>query len=188
MDQAAAQAAPLSLANSVCKVPLFGSHLRAFEVILEVLRDVNLQGVLEVGTRHEHLQGDKHFWDEKGRAPLAILFQDVQANATQFVDVRVVDLRAEQTQRGHHRVLWWEVDLHFVFSTFIHSFGWPFKLYEQVQNVIVFDLRADPWRRIIEKLCHFLRNSRYVWVRPIRTWFSLHCFLIIKSLKATSYL
>ena len=120
----------LSLGDSVLKVPFFGSHLRAFEVILEVLRDVNLQGVLEVGARHEHLQGDKHFWDEKGRAPLAILFQDVKANAAQFVDVRMVDFRAEQTQWRDHRVLWWEVDLHLVFSTLIHSFGGPFQLNE----------------------------------------------------------
>ena len=170
-----AQPSSWSLADSVFEVPLPCPHLRSLKVLREVFSDLDLQGVLEVGTRHEHLQGDQHLGDQECRAPLVL--KDVQADAAKLVDVRVVDFGAEQTLGRNHWVLRREVNFYLVFSTLVDCLCWTIKLHEEMQYVVVLDLSGDAWRRILEKLSNFLRNSCDIWMGGGRPCFSLH-FLI----------
>ena len=58
-----------------------------------MLGDVLSQGVFWVGGAEESLDGEEHCADLQGRAPF--VFEDIEADATELVDVGVVDLGQE---------------------------------------------------------------------------------------------
>ena len=161
-----------SLADSVFEVPLLCPHLRSLEVIREMIRNLNLQGVLEVGARHKHLQRNQHLGDLERRAP--VFLEDVQADAAELVDVRVVDFGAEQTLGRNHWVLRREVDFYLVFSTLVDCLCRTVKFHEEMQHVVVLDLSGDAWRRVFKKLSNLLRNSCDFWMGGVRPCISLH--------------
>lgn len=66
------------------------------------------EGVVRVRVRQERQDAEEHLGDAEGGAPLG--FQNIKADSTGCVDVRMIDLRLEGDDRGLERVLRGEVD------------------------------------------------------------------------------
>lgn len=117
----------LALRYGVLAGPLLRSRNRAVLVLLPVLGHVGGQGVVGVGGTQQGLDRQQNGSDLQGGRPVVcgqvmsvsaramrgdsqsarvlLTLQNIQADATQLVDVGVVDLGEETNLGGHHGIV-----------------------------------------------------------------------------------
>ena len=111
--------------------------------------DLLIQGIIEVWSRHEGLDGKKHSSDLEGWRPLVL--EDIEADSSKLVDVGVVDLGSEEDLRWDHWVLVWEEELAIEDTSFVWSVGWAGNLDVEVSVVLLVWFSVDA-HNYIQKL------------------------------------
>ena len=94
--------------HSVLASPFSGSCLVLWSVSLVDVSDFGHERVVRVGVSQQRADRQEHLGDSEGRRPL--ILQDVQANATVRIDVRVVNSRSEVALGWLERVVSGEVN------------------------------------------------------------------------------
>lgn len=123
--------------------PLLGLLDGTFLVLLPVVGDLLIQGVVQVGQRHQGLDREEHRSDLESGGPLVL--QDVQADSTELIDVGVVDLGSEENLWWHHWVLLWQEELAIEKSSFVWGLGWTSNLDVEVSIVLLVWLSIDAY-------------------------------------------
>jgi len=136
--------------------PLPADPLRVLLILLIVLCYICSKRVIGVRCAQKSLYRKKDSSDLKSRRPF--VFQDVQADATQFIDIRVVDLGQKPDLRWSHRIFFWQKELQFEDSTLEWTSVWTLDRYIKVPKVIVMGRRCDSWRGIGHESFRFLDN------------------------------
>ena len=118
--------------HSIFAGPLTGGSFVLALISLVLVSDVGDKRIIWVGVAEEGADGQQDLGDSESRTPL--IFQNVEANATVRVDVRVVNPSCEVTLWGLERVIGGEVDVEEVHATGVgrliraHDSGLPVEL------------------------------------------------------------
>ena len=121
--------------------PLLGPLDGTFLVLLPKVGDLLIQGVVEVGERHQGLDREENRSDLQSGRPLVL--QDVQADSAELIDVGVVDLGSEEDLWWHHWVLLWQEELAVEETAFVWGLGWTSDLDVEVSVVLLVWLSVD---------------------------------------------
>lgn len=127
--------------------PFFRLHDRLDLVRLPHLGDVVRQRIVGIGAAQQRLDGEQHRADLQRRAPL--VFQDVQADSAQFVDVRVVDLREEADVGWIQGVVFWEEQFELEQAAFVGGAARARHKYVEVSAVLFVGVGADSGWRVL---------------------------------------
>ena len=132
--------------------PLLGPLDGTFLVLLPKVGDLLIQGVVEVGERHQGLDREENRSDLQSGRPLVL--QDVQADSAELVDVGVVNLGSEEDLWWHHWVLLWQEELAVEETAFVWGLGWTSDLDVEVSIVLLVWLSVDAYNWILgQSLC-----------------------------------
>ena len=132
--------------------PLLGPLDGTFLVLLPKVGDLLIQGVVEVGERHQGLDREENRSDLQSGRPLVL--QDVQADSAELIDVGVVDLGSEEDLWWHHWVLLWQEELAVEETAFVWGLGWTSDLDVEVSIVLLVWLSVDAYNWILgQSLC-----------------------------------
>jgi len=85
--------------------PFLGSLDGTFLILFPEISNFLIEWIIQVWKRHQSLNGEKDRSDLKSWRPL--VFQDIKANSSQFIDIWMVDLGSEEDLWWHHWVLVW---------------------------------------------------------------------------------
>ena len=91
------------------------SSFGVLKVVEPVLGDIVGEGIIGVGSAQKGLDGKKNSANLKSRCPL--ILKDVQTDAAELVDVRVIDLRQKANFGGVHGVVLSKEELQFENAT-----------------------------------------------------------------------
>ena len=131
---------PISL-GSVLESPLLSSLDGTFLVGFPEISDLLIKRIVQVRKRHQSLDREEHGSNLECWRPL--VFQNVQANSTQLVDIWVVDLGSEQNLWWHHWVLIRQEKLAIEESSLVWSFSWTSNLDVEMSVVLLIWLSID---------------------------------------------
>jgi len=131
--------------RGVLECPLLGFPDGALLVLLPVVSDRLVQGVVEVGERHQGLDGEQHRSDLQRWGPLVL--EDVQTDSTKLVDVGVVDLGSEKHLWWHHWILVRQEKFAVEKTSLVWSLGWTGNLDVEVSVVLLvwLSINTDHW-------------------------------------------
>lgn len=137
--------------------PFTGALDRTVLIVLPVICNGLIQGIVDVWCGHERLDREQDGLDLQGGAPLVL--EDVEADAAEAIDVRVVDLRAEENFRRDERVLLWQEELQVEEAAFVGTVGWAGDLHQEVPGVGRGRLRVDTHDRLGSQPLGLLHDS-----------------------------
>ena len=129
--------------------PLLGHGDGGVFVREPVFRDFLGKRIGRVRRRKQGLDGNQHRPYLQRGGPF--IFQNVQADAAERVDVGVVYLREEAHFRGGHGVLLWEKQLQFEHPAVVRRVLRAQNVHREVTQVAFLRLRAYPGARLQEK-------------------------------------
>jgi len=110
-------------------------------VLLPALGDIVGKWIVGVRCAEECLDGEEDGADLEGGRPVAL--ENIQADATESVDVWVVDLSEEADFSGSHRVIVWKKELKLEGAVLIRRLAWAVYKHVKVSQVVIVRDRAD---------------------------------------------
>ena len=126
---------------SVLLGPLSGALNCTVLIVFPVIGHSLIQRVINVRCGHQSLDRQENGFDLKCGTPFGL--EDVEANAAKSVDVRVVDLRAEEHLGWDERVLLGEEQFQVEQTTFVGAVGWSGNFDQEMTSVCGRGLRVD---------------------------------------------
>ena len=151
------------LSSSVIGVlegPLLGLLDGAVLVSLPGIRNFLVQRIVQVGERHQGLNGEEDRSDLESGGPLVL--QDVEADSAKLVDVWVVDLGSEEHFWWDHGILIGQEELAVEDAALIGSLTWSGDLDEEVSWVLLVGLSINANIWVLRKSLCFLFSNKYV--------------------------
>lgn len=133
--------------------PFFRLHDGLDLVRLPHLGDVVRQRVVRIGAAQKRLDGEEHRADLQRGTPL--VFQNIQTDSAQFVDVRVVDLGEEADAGGIQGIVFREEQFQLEQAALVGGTTRARHKYVKVSAVLVVGVRADPRRRVFREILCF---------------------------------
>ena len=134
--------------------PFLGCLDGCLLISLPCIGDLLIQGIVQVGQRHQGLDGEEHRSDLESWWPLVL--EDVEANSAEFVDVWVVDLSSEEDLGWDHWVLLRQEERAGENTAFVRSFSWSGNLEEEMSWVLLIWLGVNSNNWILCKSLSFL--------------------------------
>ena len=141
----------------VLKRPLLGLLDGCLLISFPSIGNLLIQGIIQVWERHQGLNWQQHRSNLKRGRPLVL--QDIQADSTKLVDVRVVDLGSEKDLWWHHWVLIWQEKLAIENSTFIWSLGGASDLNKEMSWILLIWLGVDANDWVLRESLRFLQKD-----------------------------
>ena len=123
-------------------------------VRLPRVSDFLIQGIIQVGQRHQCLNGEQHRSNHQGWLPLFL--EDVEADAAKLVNVGVVDLGSEKNLGRDHGVLIWQEEFAVENATLIRSLCGACDLDIEVSEVLLVWLGINSNDGVLGKFLSFL--------------------------------
>ena len=121
------------------------------------ISDFLIQWIIQVGQRHQSLDGEQDRSDLESRRPLVL--QNIETDSSKLVDVGMVDLGSEQNLWWHHWVLIWQEKLAIEDSSFVRGLTWTCDLHVEVSGIgfIWLSINAHNW--VLSKSLSFLKRQ-----------------------------
>ena len=131
--------------GGVLEGPLLGYFNGFCLVLLPLVGDRLVQGVVEVRTRHQGLNGEQHRSDLQRWGPFVL--EDIKTDSTQLVDVGMVDLGSEKHLWWHHWILVRQEKFAVEKTSLVWSLGWTGNLDVEVSVVLLvwLSINTDHW-------------------------------------------
>ena len=116
-----------------------------------------VQGVVQVGERHQGLDREQHRSDLQGWRPLVL--EDIEADSAKLVNVGVVDLGSEEDLGWNHGVLLGQEELAVKDSALVRGLGRAGNLNEEVSGILLVWLSIDSYNWVLSKSLGLLHTT-----------------------------
>jgi len=113
--------------------------------------------VIGIRGTHQGLNAQKNCSDLQSRTPL--IFEDIQTNSAQFVNIWVVDFSQKPHFRRSHRIIIGQKKFQLKDSTFVSRLLRSSDYNVEVSEVVVVRTCAYAWRRFLQKSLGLLCDS-----------------------------